>query len=253
MALIVRGLSKAFGNQPALKDVNLSLPAGVIAVLGPNGAGKSTLLRLLATLIRPDAGEIVFEGHPYRTHLRAVRTTLGYLPADLGLPDDMTPRELLRHLAVLKMLHGEANISALLQSLALGPIADTPLGDLSGGEVRLVGVAQTFLGTPRLIVLDEPTRGLDVRERARVFRLLSQPIPRRTVVFSTQLPDAAALIASQVVVLRQGSVLYEGDPAGLMAAARQGTPSNGTASTRPRSLEEAYLRLVNAAKSGAGS
>ncbi len=216
MALIVREVSKAFDGQPALQGINLVLDPGVIAVLGPNGAGKSTLLRLLATLLRPDAGDLQFAGRLYRADLRALRAALGYLPADLELPPTMTPRGLLAHLALLKLLPGDAHAPALLDTLGLAPLAATPLNRRSGGEVRRAAVAQAFLGTPRLLVLDEPTRGLDIQERERVFRLMRQPVPGRTVVFSTHLPDEAALIANQVVILRQGRVLYAGQLENLM-------------------------------------
>jgi len=246
MALSVLGLTKTFGAQPALQHVSFSLDTGIIAVLGPNGAGKSTLLRILATLIRPDAGEIVFMGHDYRHHLRALRGTLGYLPANLELPERMTPRGLLRHLAVLKLLPDPAaSIDAVLHALDLTPIANSPLAHLSGGQVRLVGVAQAFLGTPRLVILDEPTRGLDIQERERVFHLMRQPVPGRTVVFSTHLPNEAALIAGQVVVLRKGTVLFVGKPEELTSRV---APHNGRIPTEPPNLEKEYLRIVEARK-----
>jgi ABC-2 type transport system ATP-binding protein len=245
VALIVRDVVKAFDGQPSLQGVSLTLGPGVIAVLGPNGAGKSTLLRLLATLIRPDAGEIRFEGRPYQADLRALRATLGYLPADLELPPTMSPRGLLDHLAMLKLLPGEANARSLLHTLGLDSVADTPLESLSGGEVRLATVAQAFLGMPRLVVLDEPTRGLDVRERERVFRLMRQPVSGRAVVFSTHLPDAAALIAGQLVILRQGRVQYSGTLDGLLQATSSPSP-NSRSGSPPATLETAYLRLIGA-------
>ena len=246
MALTVQGLTKAYGNQRALWNVSFELEAGVAAVLGPNGAGKSTLLRILATLVRPDSGAIAFAGHPYRQSLRALRATLGYLPADLELPDGMTPRGFLHHLAVLKMLpNPAASITASLHALDLEPIADIPLNNLSGGQVRLAGVAQAFLGTPRLVVLDEPTRGLDIQERERVFRMMRQAMLGRMIIFSTHLPDEAALVANQLVVLSKGAVMFVGKPEELVEATHD-VPSNGILRLEPWSLEEAYLRLIEA-------
>jgi ABC-2 type transport system ATP-binding protein len=204
MALIVRKLRKSYGTQVALRDVDLTLHEGVVALLGANGSGKSTLMRTLATLTKPDSGEVSLDGHDYTQHERQLRAQIGYLPQDFEVPEMFTPRKLLAYLANLR----GGNVDEVLTSLHLEALADQQIRQLSGGQIRLVGVAQALLGKPHLMLLDELAHGLDFIERERVFRVVAQLC--KLVIFSTHIPDDAARIAQTGVVLHQGRVLFCG-------------------------------------------
>lgn len=219
MELIAEGLRAAYGRHLALDGVSLRAGPGVLALLGPNGAGKTTLLRLLATAAQPDAGRICFAGRAYNGDPRPLRRVLGYLPQELDLPAHLTPRAFLRYVAQLKGVPAEPQASTLLRALGLGDLLETPIGSLSGGQQRLVGIAQALLGRPRLLVLDEPLVGLDIEERERAFRQIAGPPGERVVVVSAHVPADVEAIASQVVVLRAGCVVASGTPAALRATA----------------------------------
>jgi ABC-type multidrug transport system ATPase subunit len=204
MTLIVSRLSKRYGTQTALYEVNFTLSGGVAALLGANGAGKSTLLQVLATLCPPDAGELSFAGQHYARDQRALRTQIGYLPQDLELPGDLTPRKLLTYLARLR----GGSPSEVLAALHLENMANQPFRQLSSGQLRRVGLAQSLLGQPRLLLLDELSRGLDVVERENAYRLVRKH--DGLTVFSTHQPEEAERIAQTVIILQGGHVLYAG-------------------------------------------
>lgn len=220
MELKARGLSKSYGAQMALQDVDLDLQPGTVALLGPNGSGKTTLLRCLASLLKPDRGQLWFDGLPYTQNLPRLRGQLGYLPQNLDLPASLTPRRLLEYLATLKHISGESQVDHLLFDLGLEEIVERPFARLSGGQVRLVGIAQAFLGYPSLLLLDELTRGLDVEERERVFALALKPVPGRLILFSTHIPANVDHLADKVVVLNAGRILYAGSLEGLRRQAQ---------------------------------
>lgn len=220
MELIARNLTKVYGGTTALSGVSFTAASGILALLGPNGSGKSTMLRLLATVSTPDSGEIAFAGRPYSGDLRPLRRVIGYLPQHLEPPDHLTPRDLLRYIARIKGVEAEPQAGVLLEQLGLGRLADRPLGRLSGGQKKRVGIAQTLLGSPRLLLLDEPTAGLDPEERERALRLVCRPVSGRVVVLSSHVPGEVETFARQVVVLRAGEVLYAGTVKGLRRHAR---------------------------------
>lgn len=204
MALLIRGLCKSYRSQIALDNINLTLEGGVVALLGANGSGKSTLLHILATLTQPDSGEIQFDDLSYTQHERQLRAQIGYLPQSLEFPETLTPRKLLTHLARLR----NAPLDTLHNS-AIEAILDRPFQKLSGGQQRLVGIAQAFLGLPRLLLLDEFVRGLDVNERENAFRMLRQS--GKLLIFSTHSPQEIESVgAQQVLVLDRGQVLFCG-------------------------------------------
>jgi ABC-2 type transport system ATP-binding protein len=204
MALIVRNLSKRYGAQATLRGVDLTLSGGVVALLGPNGSGKSTLLQALATLCKPDTGELSFEGWVYGQHQRSLRANIGYLPQEFEMPDTLTPRRLLTYLARLR--GGE--VGQVVEALRLEAFVDQPFRKLSGGQLRLVGIAQALLGNPKLLLLDELARGLDAVERERVFRVVTTC--GKLTIFSTHIPEEAERIAQTVIVLHEGQVLFCG-------------------------------------------
>jgi len=209
--LKIQGLSKSYSSQVALQNVTLHLKPGIVAVLGQNGAGKTTLLRCLASLTKPDRGQLWFDGLPYSQNLARLRGQIGYLPQDLDLPAGLTPRRLLEYLATLKNITEDGQVNHLLSALGLEEIADWPFGKLSGGQIRLVGIAQAFLGRPKLLLLDELTHGLDVEEREWVFTLARQPVPGRLILYSTHETADAGRLADRVIVLRQGQVTFFGE------------------------------------------
>lgn len=211
MDLKIQGLSKSYGCQVALRDVTLDLKPGTVALLGLNGSGKTTLLRCLASLLKPDRGQLWFDGFPYAQNLPRLRGQLGYLPQDLDLPASLTPRQLLEYLSSLKKVSDENQVNRLLAALGLGKIADRSFASLSGGQVRLTGIAQAFLGRPYLLLLDELTHGLDAEEREWVFSLVRKPVPGRLIIFSTHEPADAERLADRVILLRQGQVIFFGE------------------------------------------
>src|SRR5262245_30493906 len=193
MRLEIDGVSKTFrGKVRALDDVSLTLPGGILGLLGANGAGKTTLMRLLTGLIRPDAGTITVGDHALAsTEGRvAVRRLLGYLPQDLGMYPDLTAREFLDYVGLLKGLDERRDrrrrVGELLELVNLTDAADRKLRGYSGGMRRRVGIAQALLNDPELLIVDEPTAGLDPEERIRFRTLLSQLAERRTVVRSEE-------------------------------------------------------------------
>lgn len=208
--LLVSSLAKSYGATPALRAVDLDLDYGIAGLLGPNGSGKTTLLRCLASALRPDSGKILWRGRPLWPDPRFLRAHLGYLPQELEFPGRLTPRQLLTHLGRLKGCDSPGRAARLLADFGLGKAADRPFAVLSAGQVRLAGVAQALLGDPSLLLLDEPTRNLDVEERQRVFGQLRQRAAQALVLFSTHVPDDVAQGAGEVVVLKEGRVRYAG-------------------------------------------
>jgi ABC-2 type transport system ATP-binding protein len=202
-------VSKRFGGQTALCDVSLTL-AGSVALIGPNGSGKTTLLRLLATLIRCDSGRIAWNGTDYGAQTRSLRERIGYVPQHVELPGNLTPRLLLRYLAQIRRIPDSARPDLLLSALRLGRVANTPLSALSGGQLRLVCIAQALLSQPEILVLDEVFSGLGIEERQIVTRLLTVENPARLMVFSVQTVDDAERLARDVVILKDGCVSYHG-------------------------------------------
>lgn len=216
MTLIVVGLQKSYGATPALRGIDLVLENGVVALLGPNGSGKTTLLRCLATSLRPDGGKILWRGRALWPDPQHMRRCLGYLPQELDFPRQMTPAQLLEHIARLKGCHLMERNQRLLTELELGFVADRPFETLSAGQARLAGIAQALLGDPTLLLLDEPTRGLDVAERAAVFRHLRRLAKRGLVIFSTHVAEDVSPIAQQIIVLNEGRVSYAGEVEALL-------------------------------------
>lgn len=215
MELKVQNLTKSFGSQIALENVTLSLTSGCAAVLGPNGSGKTTLLRCLATLEQPDSGDLWFDNSPYAGNVQLLRSRIGYLPQELHLPDYLTIRRLLNYLAALKKSSGPEQVEDLIEVMGLETVADKPFSSLSHGQIRLFGVAQAFLGRPMLLLLDEPTRGLDVHERGRVFSLLRRNESGRLILYSAHDPEDVSRKADRVILLRQGRVVFFGEGNGL--------------------------------------
>jgi ABC-type multidrug transport system ATPase subunit len=226
MHLQIDGVSKTFrGRVRALDDVSLTVPGGIVGLLGANGAGKTTLMRLLAGLIRADGGRITIGGHDVAgaAGRLAVRRVLGYLPQELGVYPDLTARQFLDYVALLKGLddrrHRRQRVGELLEVVGLGTDGDRRLRGYSGGMRRRVGIAQALLNDPELLIVDEPTAGLDPEERIRFRTLLSALAERRTVVLSTHIVDDVAQTCTELAVLGRGKLIYRGTTADLTAMA----------------------------------
>ena len=226
MRLEIDGVSKTFrGKVRALDDVSLSLPGGILGLLGANGAGKTTLMRLLTGLIRPDIGTITIGDHDLASAEGrvAVRRLLGYLPQDLGMYPDLTAREFLDYVGLLKGLDDRRErrrrVGELLELVNLTDAADRKLRGYSGGMRRRVGIAQALLNDPELLIVDEPTAGLDPEERIRFRTMLSGLAERRTVVLSTHIVDDVAQTCTELAVLGRGRLIYRGTVAELTAEA----------------------------------
>jgi ABC-2 type transport system ATP-binding protein len=225
MHVRVEGVQRSFGEVTALADVDLQLAPGITGLLGPNGAGKTTLIRILATLLAPSAGEVRVNG--WRTaspaHRVEIRRRLGYLPQDLGLYPRFTVFEFVDYLAILKELDDPADrhrrVRAALAAVELEDVAGRKIRTLSGGMRRRVGIAQAIVADPQLLLLDEPTTGLDPEQRMRFRQLIAGLGAHRTVVLSTHLVEDVAAVCTQVVVLFQGRVRFQGAPSELRGLA----------------------------------
>ena len=232
MELQIRGVSKAYPNGVrALKDVSLTIPAGMYGLLGPNGAGKSTLMRILATLQEADSGSaaLVDTGLPsgnidVLTHKDEVRKTLGYLPQEFGVYPNVNAETLLDHFALLKGIASRRErrevVEALLHQVNLWEVRKQKLGGYSGGMRQRFGVAVALLGNPKLMIVDEPTAGLDPAERVRFLNLLSELGENSVVLLSTHIVDDVSELCTRMAIIDQGEILLEAEPLRAVADLR---------------------------------
>jgi ABC-type multidrug transport system ATPase subunit len=230
MELRIHGVSKTYSNGvQALKDVTLTIPAGMYGLLGPNGAGKSTLMRILATLQDADEGSVSLtstEGATIDvlTQKDEVRKTLGYLPQEFGVYPKVSAEELLDHFALLKgIAEREARkqvVEALLKQVNLWDVRKQKLGGYSGGMKQRFGVAVALLGTPKLLIVDEPTAGLDPAERVRFLNLLSEIGENSVVILSTHIVDDVSELCTQMAIIDRGEILLEAEPLRAVADLR---------------------------------
>lgn len=274
----------------ALRDLSLRLGPGVLGLLGPNGAGKSTLMRILATITQVSAGRVTWNGADIARTPDPVRETLGYLPQDFGVYPNLNAVEFLEYIAAIKGLEGRAarrRIDELLQLVNLAEAARRPLGGYSGGMKQRVGIAQALLNDPQLLIVDEPTVGLDPEERVRFRNLLSDLSGQRIVILSTHIVSDVEATASDIAIINRGQLLAHAAPEALLQsvagqvwewtipsadlpAARQrflisstvragdGVRLRAVAETAPSpdaqaaapALEDAYLRLIAQHRNG---
>jgi ABC-2 type transport system ATP-binding protein len=220
--LHIRDVCKTYPNGvQALKDVNLTIPAGMYGLLGPNGAGKSTLMRIIATLQEPDTGTITLMG-PEGTPIDVVRQkdevrkTLGYLPQEFGVYPKVSAEELLDHFALLKGIAERRArrevVEALLRQVNLWDVRKQKLGGYSGGMKQRFGVAVALLGNPKLLIVDEPTAGLDPAERVRFLNLLSELGENSVVLLSTHIVEDVSELCTKMAIIDQGEILLEAEP-----------------------------------------
>jgi ABC-2 type transport system ATP-binding protein len=223
MQLEIRGLKKVYPNGvKALNDINLTLGRGMFGLLGPNGAGKSTLMRTVATLQDPDSGTIRLGDIDVLEQKTELRKVLGYLPQDFGFYPKVTGLDLLDHFAILKGISEKKErrevVDALLQQTNLFEARKRNVSEYSGGMRQRFGIAQALLGNPKLIIVDEPTAGLDPMERNRFHNILSEIGEQVIVILSTHIVDDVRTLCSRMVVMNQGRILLEGTPAEAVAS-----------------------------------
>jgi ABC-2 type transport system ATP-binding protein len=285
--LVIESIDKTYrGGVRALAGFSLEIAPGVLGLLGPNGAGKSTLMRILATVTRPSAGRVLWDGDDIARQPQRLRRVLGYLPQDFGIYPNLSAREFLRYLAAVKGLEprrARVRIDELLELVNLTEAGGRPLGGFSGGMRQRVGIAQALLNDPRLLIVDEPTVGLDPEERVRFRNLLSELAGDRVVILSTHIVTDVEATATEIAIIDHGRLVVHGSPEGLLrtvegqvwewlaagsevAAARRrclviGTtrrgegmllravsaePPHPAAAAVPPSLEDAYLYAIAA-------
>ena len=223
MALAITNLSKTYPNGVrALKNISLNIGNGMFGLVGPNGAGKSSLMRTIATLQEPDSGSVSLDGIDVVRQKNEVRRILGYLPQEFGVYPKISALDMLQHLAVMKGMTSSSDrkevIDTLLQQTNLWDVRKKALSTFSGGMKQRFGIAQALLGKPRLIIVDEPTAGLDPAERNRFLNLLSSLGSDRTVILSTHIVDDVRQLCPRMAIIASGEVLLEGAPNDTLAA-----------------------------------
>ena len=221
MKLVIENLSKTYDNGVrALQNVSLEIHTGMFGLLGPNGAGKSTLMRTLATLQDADHGEVMLGDLNVRTDTHSVRKVLGYLPQEFGVYPRMSAEVLLDHLAILKGIMNKVErrelVNALLHKTNLYGARKQHLGGFSGGMKQRFGIAQALLNDPKLLIVDEPTAGLDPMERNRFYNLLSAIAENTIVLLSTHIVDDVKELCTQMAIINKGEVVLRGNPLQLM-------------------------------------
>jgi len=224
--LVIENLSKIYpGGVAALSQIDLEVPVGMFGLLGPNGAGKSTLMKIIAGLLEPTTGRVLLDGEDITAEPEACWSKLGYLPQDFGLYPQLTGEEMLVYLLELKGVtspKGVRKLAAdLLDRVNLSHAAKRRLRDYSGGMRQRIGVAQAIAGDPRLIVVDEPTVGLDPSERSRFYRLLAELAQERIVILSTHIVEDVAVLCPHFALLRSGQLVAQASP-GQMQRALEG-------------------------------
>ncbi|HEX8532240.1 MAG TPA: ABC transporter ATP-binding protein [Cytophagales bacterium] len=222
MKLEITDVSKTYPNGvQALKHVTLTIPQGMYGLLGPNGAGKSTLMRILATLHEPDAGRVSLGDLDVLNQQDEVRKTLGYLPQEFGVYPKASAEDLLEHFAILKGFSGRKGrkevVEALLRKTNLWEVRRQKLGGYSGGMRQRFGVAVALLGNPRLMIVDEPTAGLDPAERVRFLNLLSELGENSVVILSTHIVEDVSELCTRMAIINRGEILHEAEPLAAMA------------------------------------
>lgn len=222
MKLIIDRISKQYGGKVwALRDFSLALEPGILGLLGPNGAGKSTLMRILATVTRPTEGRITWNGADIAQAPNDLRAVLGYLPQDFGVYPNLSAEEFLEYMAAIKGLDrrtARKRIQQLLELVNLYEVRKRRLGGYSGGMRQRVGIAQALLNDPELLIVDEPTAGLDPEERVRFRNLLSDLSGERIVILSTHIVSDVEATATTVALIQKGRILQQGAPEKLLQA-----------------------------------
>ena len=240
MALILDGLTKTFSSFPAVNNLSYTMDTGVYGLLGVNGAGKTTLMRMLCTLLTPTSGTITWDGQDIFSLGSASRNLLGYLPQDFGYYPDFSVQDYLLYIASIKGLRpatARQRMQSLLDQVGLTQVRRQKMKKLSGGMKRRAGIAQAMLNDPKILILDEPTAGLDPKERIRFRNLISELAENRLVLLSTHIVSDVEYIADQILLMKDGSLVHHGTSQQLLAAA----PTQVWTCTVPRAQADQLL------------
>ena len=240
MALILDGLTKTFSSFPAVNNLSYTMDTGVYGLLGVNGAGKPTLMRMLCTLLTPTSGTITWDGQDIFSLGSAYRNLLGYLPQDFGYYPDFSVQDYLLYIASIKGLRpatARQRMQNLLEQVGLTQVRRQKMKKLSGGMKRRAGIAQAMLNDPKILILDEPTAGLDPKERIRFRNLISELAENRLVLLSTHIVSDVEYIADQILLMKDGSLVHHGTSQQLLAAA----PTQVWVCTVPRAQADQLL------------
>ncbi|WP_033826794.1 ABC transporter ATP-binding protein [Bacillus andreraoultii] len=216
--LILENVSKRYGNFQALQEINMELENGIYGLLAPNGAGKTTLIKMLATLMRPSEGKITYGGKDIFVLDEEYRDLLGYLPQQFGFYKHYSPVQFLSYLAALKGIDketAEVRIDEVLEMVALSDVRNKKMRKFSGGMIQRVGIAQALLNNPKVLILDEPTAGLDPKERARFRHLLSELARDRMILLSTHIVSDVESIANEIIMIKNKKLLYKSEPSAI--------------------------------------
>lgn len=223
--LQIEGVSRRFGDTWALRDFSLDVETGIIGLLGPNGAGKSTLMHIIATYLKPTEGTVTWHGTNILDTPEAVRSTLGYLPQDFGIYTNLTAAEFLEYMAALRGIGGSATedrIADLLDLVNLSDARDRRLGEFSGGMRQRIGIAQALVNDPELLIVDEPTVGLDPEERVRFRNVLTELAADRVIILSTHIVGDIEATASDVAIMNDGRLLAHAPPEKFISEVERG-------------------------------
>jgi ABC-type multidrug transport system ATPase subunit len=270
LKLVIDGVGKQYAKRLwGLRDLRLELGPGVVGLLGPNGAGKSTLMRIIATVTRATEGRVLWNEHDIARSPDTLRAVLGYLPQDFGVYPHLTALEFLEYMAAVKGLDARSarqRIDELLAVVNLAEARDRSLGGFSGGMKQRVGIAQALLNDPEVLIVDEPTAGLDPEERARFRNLLSELSGERIVIFSTHIVSDIEAIATDIAILSGGRLLAHGAPEDLLRAVEgkvwelvipsaemSAAKQKFLISTSVRRTDGVHVRIVAAERPGTGA
>jgi ABC-2 type transport system ATP-binding protein len=245
MELKITGLSKTYPNGvKALDNVSLAIPHGMYGLLGPNGAGKSTLMRTLATLQEPDAGSIQFGDIDGLRQKEEIRKRLGYLPQDFGVYPRISALDMLDHLALLKGISNSKERKELIESMLrrcnLFEVRKKSIASFSGGMRQRFGIAQALIGNPQLLIVDEPTAGLDPGERNRFYNLLAEVGEQVIVILSTHIVEDITNLCTKMAIIHEGKVLFEGQPNDAVAELKGRVWQRSIAKTEMPDYEKRY-------------
>jgi ABC-2 type transport system ATP-binding protein len=219
--LEIKNLTKSFGKKNANNNITLTLENGVYGLLGPNGAGKTTLMKQIVTLTKPTSGEIIYNGKSIYEKADEYRDIIGYLPQEFGAYKNFTAKQFLQYVAALKGIDkNKANgkIDELLNLVGLYEVKNKAVGKFSGGMKRRVGIAQVLLNDPKIVVLDEPTAGLDPQERSRFRNLISDISKEKIIILSTHIISDIESVARETIMIKNGSVIIKGNHKDILTA-----------------------------------
>ena len=241
MNIFVQHITKAYkAGKKALDDVSIEMASpSMIGLVGPNGAGKTTLMKLLVAALLPSSGSILLDNEPLQSKEKYLKNVLGYLPQVFGLYDELTVWQFLDYMAALKQIaDSREQIARVIREANLDAMKKTKIRTLSGGQRQRVGIAQALLGDPALLILDEPTVGLDPEERRKFRNLFSQNAQDKIVLLSTHIIEDVYHICGRIIVINNGKIVFDGEPDDLIQTAQ------GHKGIHEPSLEDGYMYLI---------